>query len=89
MLRALLYLIAMVVAISVLRSIIGFLASLFTNVTVGPKRPTAASREPSKPEALQRDPVCGTFVAPSAAISMQKDGEMLYFCSTACRDKFR
>ena len=90
MFRALLYLILSVLAISVLRGVIGFIASLFTNATVGPERRDSApkSREAIKAEALKKDPVCGTFVAPSTAVRKDRDGQTYYFCSTGCRDKF-
>jgi YHS domain-containing protein len=39
--------------------------------------------------AMARDPVCGTFVVPDRAVPMTVAGEQLYFCSTACRDRFR
>ncbi len=86
MLRVLLYLILSVILISVLRGVIGFIASLFSNATTGPERRPAPTT-PSQ-EALKKDPVCGTFVAPSTAVQKDKDGQTYFFCSTACRDKF-
>lgn len=89
MFRALLYLIVTIVMIGVIRGVVGLLSSLFTSATVAPSsRNTAGKRDPLKPEALQKDPVCGTFVAPSAAVSKEIGGQTLYFCSPACRDKF-
>jgi YHS domain-containing protein len=38
---------------------------------------------------LVRDPVCGTFVAPGSALSLTSGGQTHYFCSEACRAKFR
>jgi YHS domain-containing protein len=38
---------------------------------------------------LVRDPVCGTYVAPKAELSLTARGETHYFCSEACRTKFR
>ena len=38
---------------------------------------------------LVRDPVCGTFVAPGSALSVTAGGQTHYFCSEACRGKFR
>ena len=38
---------------------------------------------------LVRDPVCGTHVAPRAALSVTADGTTHYFCSERCRDEFR
>ena len=37
---------------------------------------------------LVRDPVCGTFVAPGAALSLTSAGRVHYFCSEECRAKF-
>ena len=38
---------------------------------------------------LKKDPVCGTYVSPDASVTKRIDGQMIYFCSTACRDKYR
>jgi YHS domain-containing protein len=38
---------------------------------------------------LKKDPVCGTYVAAASAITREVDGEVLHFCSKACRDKYR
>ena len=83
MFRLLFYLIFSILLISVLRGVIGFVARLFTNATVGPRR-----ADSPKQEALKKDPVCGTFVAPSTAVQTERDGQTYFFCSPACRDKF-
>jgi YHS domain-containing protein len=36
-----------------------------------------------------RDPVCGTFLAPERAVVIADGSQRVYFCSTACRDKYR
>ncbi len=38
---------------------------------------------------MMRDPVCGTFVVPSRAITAGTGGQMQYFCSVKCRDAYR
>jgi YHS domain-containing protein len=38
---------------------------------------------------LVRDPVCGTHIAPSTSLSLAANGTTVYFCSEACRDRFR
>ena len=38
---------------------------------------------------LVRDPVCGTYVAPRAALSLPAAGGTHYFCSEQCRAEFR
>jgi len=37
---------------------------------------------------LVRDPVCGTYVTPRAALSLTAAGSTHYFCSEECRTKF-
>lgn len=37
---------------------------------------------------LLRDPVCGVHLAEVLAIPLRENGELLYFCSVACRDKY-
>ena len=37
---------------------------------------------------LVRDPVCGTYVAPRAELSLIAAGETHYFCSEKCRKEF-
>ena len=37
---------------------------------------------------LVRDPVCGMHVAEELAVPLRDGGEMVHFCSMACRDKY-
>ncbi len=37
---------------------------------------------------LVKDPVCGMHIAEVLALPLRQDGELLHFCSAACRDKF-
>ena len=37
---------------------------------------------------LMRDPVCGTYVPPRAALSLTSAGSTHYFCSEECRREF-
>lgn len=38
---------------------------------------------------LKKDPVCGTYVSTGASVTRKVDGQLLHFCSTECRDKYR
>ena len=38
---------------------------------------------------LVRDPVCGTHVPVNASVALTVGGTTHYFCSEACRDRFR
>jgi YHS domain-containing protein len=40
------------------------------------------------PRRLVRDPVCGMHVAEALAIPLRDRGELMHFCSAACRDKY-
>jgi YHS domain-containing protein len=37
---------------------------------------------------LKKDPVCGTYVSTSVAVTRNVNGETVYFCSNECRNKF-
>jgi uncharacterized protein len=39
-------------------------------------------------EEMVQDPVCGTWVPASQALSLPREKETLFFCSGECRDKF-
>jgi YHS domain-containing protein len=54
-------------------------------ITGKPRTPV----RPARGMAMVRDPVCGTFVLPDRAIAVTVGRQQLYFCSTACRDKYR
>jgi len=53
---------------------------------------TGRERRPSTPQRgvqMVRDPVCGTFVLPDRAVTVIDGKARLFFCSEACRDKYR
>jgi hypothetical protein len=37
---------------------------------------------------MVKDPVCGTYVDPTLAITLVCGGEIISFCSAACRDQY-
>ena len=44
---------------------------------------------PSGPVAeLKKDPVCGAYVSTATSISRSIKGQLIYFCSNECRDKY-
>jgi len=47
-----------------------------------PTETTVAARR------LVRDPVCGMHVDETLSIPLQEEGELLHFCSPACRDAY-
>ena len=48
-----------------------------------------SSRVPARGVQMARDPICGTYVVPGRAVMLAERGHPTYFCSTACRDKYR
>jgi YHS domain-containing protein len=39
-------------------------------------------------EEMKKDPICGTYVPESQALSMKVEAQTHYFCSEDCRKKF-
>ena len=76
-----------------------FLRSILRNLLQGfrgrtPSRPQsqASSRQTAPVPAggeLKKDPVCGTYVSTSSCLTRNVGGQMMYFCSAECRDKFK
>ena len=57
--------------------------------TLGPQ---SAARQPPAVHSggeLKKDPVCGTYVSTTASITRTVNGEVFYFCSRECSDKYR
>jgi YHS domain-containing protein len=90
MFRAILYVIVAVLAISMLRAIVGALGRMFGDFVNPSQRPSAPHR-PAVPTGgeLKKDPVCGTFISAATAIQKRIGPEVYYFCSAQCRDKFK
>jgi uncharacterized protein len=51
--------------------------------------PRTRGRVPQRGVQMVRDPVCGTYVVPDRALMLSVGRQQVYFCSTACRDKYR
>jgi YHS domain-containing protein len=70
-----------------LRSVIrAILAAAHSSVTPRTAQPSPRVQTGGE---LKKDPVCGTFVAADASVTKRVNGEVLHFCSTTCRDKYR
>jgi uncharacterized protein len=53
------------------------------------KKKPPAHRGEQVVEEMKQDPVCGTYVPVSLAVTATHKGVTVYFCSSACRDKFK
>ena len=77
MVRLLLGLLLLYIAVTALRRFLGGL-SQGLNGSSGRRTQVQATN-------LARDPICGTFVVPSKALSASKGSEIRFFCSDKCR----
>ena len=90
MFRGLFRFIALLVFFAVIRYVIVTVARFFSQtMTSGAASANApAAAAPVRGE-LKKDPVCGTFVSTGSSVKQMVNGELVHFCSTTCRDKFR
>jgi YHS domain-containing protein len=49
---------------------------------------SASFETPSASRRLVRDPVCGMHVDETLSIPLREGGELVHFCSIACRDTY-
>ena len=56
---------------------------------LGVNRQPPAPGGPPQSVQMVRDPVCGTFLLPDRAVTLLEGRSRLYFCSEACRDRYR
>jgi YHS domain-containing protein len=64
---------------------------MLRNTTTAPSRGADKFGQPQDidvPRRLVRDPMCGTHVAEEVSISLREGGELVHFCSAACRDAY-
>jgi len=53
-----------------------------------PLEPTGDLNAAQSGRLLVRDPICGVHIAEALAIPLRTNGELLHFCSVACRDAY-
>jgi len=59
------------------------------NIVLAASGRPPGGRPPAPTAKMVRDPVCGTFVVPERSVSIADARGRAYFCSEACRDKYR
>ena len=85
MVRNVFRLFAIFIAAVFIRRIVAAAISAFSRMAGPVKRP----QQEQVAGELKQDPVCGTYVLTSSSIKRTVDGEVIHFCSTACRDKYK
>jgi YHS domain-containing protein len=90
MVRTVLYLLATVFVIALLRGVIGLISKGVAGLFDEEARAagSGSSRKGSFGGELRQDPVCGTYVSTQSALTKTIGGETHYFCSAGCRDRF-
>ena len=91
MIRTVLFLLISVLLLTFLRYVIGAIMRGFSDMLQpkGPGRGAPSTNRAETAGELKKDPVCGTYVAVGASVSKTVRGEIIYFCSEACRNKYR
>jgi len=79
MLRAILLLVLLIVAARLFWRVID---AMIEGASGKPRRRVAGGVK------LERDPVCGTYVAPRSALALTAGGATHYFCSEKCRNEY-
>jgi len=72
--RLIFYVVVGVIVLTLLRSVLEAVGKAFSGASSPPSRaPSNAPRGP-EPQALKKDPVCGTFVSMATALQKSKGG---------------
>ena len=69
-------------------STVGRMLSQARNPSPAPQRASEAAHASVAGE-LKQDPVCGIFIPITTSVKKTVNGELMHFCSAACRDKFK
>lgn len=91
MFRVIFWLLGIVVLISVLRAVMGIIlkgVGDLVNPQSNPQARAGPGNQVPLTGELRKDPVCGTYIAAATSIQEKVGGEIFYFCSKQCRDKY-
>lgn len=89
MVRAIVYILATVFLITVIRAIVGIVFKGFGDALKESSAPASRQAEKAAQADLKKDPVCGTYVPAATSLKLISGGETYFFCSPGCRDKFQ
>ena len=71
-----------------LRRVFGWMLQNAASVPQQKRDGSASSETHAASRRLVRDPVCGMHVDETLSIPLREGGEVVHFCSTACRDSY-
>jgi uncharacterized protein len=82
--------IVLLIVFAIIRYIVTSVSRFFSQASNPPaQRPPGQTTSGAAGGELKQDPVCGTFVPASTSVKKTINGELVHFCSAACRDKFK
>ena len=70
------------------RVVVWMLRGFIKTLTRQPSVSAAQQQSALTSRRLVRDPVCGVHVTEDRAFSLEVGGEVVHFCSVACRDQY-
>jgi YHS domain-containing protein len=71
-----------------LRRVFGWMVQTVASAPQQDRAVSASSETPGASRRLVRDPVCGMHVDETLSIPLRDGGELVHFCSIACRDAY-
>jgi hypothetical protein len=77
-----------VLAFLLVRALWRLLSGIVDGASLGTGRRAGRPGRLRPSEKMARDPVCGTFVLPSRAVTSGSGESIRYFCSDDCRRRF-
>jgi YHS domain-containing protein len=80
-------LLRLLLAVVLLSMVLRAVSRLARGISIGLQAPRDS--EPPPAVALARDPVCGTYVVPTNALTAGTGTEMRFFCSEKCRRAYQ
>ena len=86
--RFLFWLLVVSWSVWLLRRLFGWMLQNAASTTQQSSDATVPEETPGTARRLVRDPVCGMHMDEELAIPLREDGELLHFCSPACRDAY-
>jgi uncharacterized protein len=88
MFRALVYAFLAILVLTAIRMFARIVTKGMGEIFEASNPPAQKPNPPPASGPLKRDPVCGTYVPADNSVRKTVEGEILYFCSPECRDKY-
>ena len=87
--RFLIWLVVLCWTVALLRRVVVWMLRGFMKGLTGePSVPATQQQSALSSRRLVRDPVCGVHITEDRAFSLEAGGEIVHFCSVACRDQY-